>query len=227
MARFFNFTINRSGSLKDRSKSQFEQWADSYDRSWLNHFLFRPSYIAMMEEIAAWHAAHPGRFRVLDIGCGTGTLAGLLARSSWPVETVGLDFAAAMCVQADQKARLTGSNGRARFVNADSEHLPFSDESFDFVSCSNSFHHYPHQQAAVSDMRRMLKPGGRLMIIDGFRDSVVGWFVFDVVIDHIEKEVHHASWTTVHEYFVKAGFDGIRRRKFNFLFPALATIGDR
>ena len=42
-------------------------------------------------------------------------------------------------------------------------------------------------------MGRVLKPGGRLMIIDGFRDSIWGWFIYDVCVATVEGDVHHAS----------------------------------
>ena len=75
-------------------------------------------------------------------------------------------------------------------------------------------------------MRRVLRPGGRLILLDGFRDNAIGWFVFEVAIARIEKDVHHATWQEVNSFFVEAGLRNIRRRKFNFLFPVLVTTGD-
>ncbi len=222
-----NPTMVSPEEMKQNAKTEFEAWAGSYDRSLLNHFLFRPSYIMLMEEIARWYVEHRCPFRVLDIGCATGTLTGLLARSGWSVEVVGLDYAENMCHNARQKAMASGVSDTVRFVNADSEELPFATESFDIITCSNSFHHYPNQQRAVCEMHRLLTPGGRLIIIDGFRDCVIGWFVYDVIIDRIEHQVHHAPWPVVHGYYEQAGLQDIRRRKFNFLFPAFATIGDK
>ncbi|HEY3245483.1 MAG TPA: class I SAM-dependent methyltransferase [Phycisphaerae bacterium] len=212
--------------FKQEARRQFEQWAESYDRSLLNHFLFRPAAEAFMEEIARWRLEHSHPLRVLDVGCGTGTLAGLLLRSGWPVEVVGLDYSPNMCRQAAVKARAAGAAQRARFVTGDSEHLPFPDSRFDVITCSNSFHHYPHQQAVVLGMRRLLAPGGRLMIIDGFRDNVIGWVAFDVIIARVEKHVHHAPWTQMRDYFREAGFVNIRQRKINFWMPLLVTTGD-
>ena len=245
-----------SADIKVRAKHQFEAWSDSYDRSVLNRFMFRPAYVTAMEEIARWCDEHRRSFRVLDIGCGTGTLAGWLTASPWPVRVVGMDYAEGMCRAASAKAGAKarhfsfsanpedrgqpgGSStcpqprlpveekvGCPVFVCADSEHLPFADASFDVVTCSNSFHHYPHQQAVVNEMRRVLRPHGRLILIDGFRDIIVGWVTFDVIIARVEGRVHHAPWTVVRDYFKAAGFTGIRRRKLNFWFPLLATIGD-
>ncbi len=239
--------------MKSRAMREFERWAQTYDRSLLHHFLFRPSYVVLMEEIARWRSGHTRPFRVLDIGCGTGELAAMLAHSAWPVEVVGPDYSPAMCRQARAKS----SGGRdaaggttnatagdesasgtrlaqaaedtarkARFAAADSEFLPFADATFDVVTCSNSFHHYPHQAEVVRGVRRVLRPGGRFILIDGFRDNVVGWVVFDVIIDRIEGQVYHAPWSVIDGYFREAGFGHIRRRKFNFWMPLCATIGD-
>lgn len=211
---------------KSQAKRQFEAWADSYDRSLLQRFLFTPSYLVLAEEIHNWvRTTGAQSFSALDIGCGTGTLVGRIAASSWDVQAVGLDYAPSMCIEAGRKATAAGVAGPAAFVAGDSEHLPFADASFDLITCSNSFHHYPHQQNVVVEMRRLLRPGGRLILIDGFRDNVVGWVVFDVIITRVEKDVYHAPWSVIHDYFVNAGFTDIRRRRFNFWFPALATIG--
>ncbi|MCP4590826.1 MAG: class I SAM-dependent methyltransferase [bacterium] len=218
-----------AADMKSLAKHEFETWADSYDRSLLNHFMFRPSYAAFMEEIGGWYEVHRRPFRVLDIGCGTGTLAEWLAGSSWPVRVVGMDYAEAMCREASAKAGRNGQGRRtdpARFATGDSEHLPFDAGSFDIVTCSNSFHHYPDQQAVVNDMRRVLKPDGRLILIDGFRDNIIGWVTFDVIVGRVESNVYHAPWSAIHNYFRSAGFSSIRQRKLNLWFPLLVTVGD-
>lgn len=212
--------------MKSTARTRFDLWAESYDRSLLHHFLFRPSYLVFMEEIARWHDRNPRPFRVLDVGCGTGELAALLAASNWPVQAVGLDYSPSMCELAAAKAERIAGPDRPGFVAGDSEFLPFASGSFDVVACSNSFHHYPHQADVVHEARRLLRPGGQFILIDGFRDNVIGWVVFDVIVGHIEKDVHHAPWSQIDGYFRDAGFVGIRRRKFNFWMPLCATIGE-
>ena len=81
-------------------------------------------------------------------------------------------------------------------VQGDSQRLPFASNTFDVVTSSHSFHHYPHQDQAVAEMHRVLRPGGRLMIIDGYRDAPWGWFIFDVCVAGVEGSVHHASART-------------------------------
>lgn len=211
--------------MKERAREEFEAWAGTYDRSLLNRLLFRPSYLMFLEELQAWRGDRDEPFDLLDVGCATGTFNAMLAATSIPARMVGLDYSPAMCREAAGKARRTGVVDRVRYVTADSEFLPFADASFDVVTCSNSFHHYPDQQKVIHAFRRVLRPGGRLMLIDGFRDNVVGWVVFDVIVTAVEKEVFHAPWSTIHDYCVRAGFREIRRRKFNFLAPALLTVG--
>jgi len=215
----------RHDRFKDQALKEFNDWAESYDRSLLNHFLFEPAYLVMMEEIARWRLGHPDPFRLLDVGCGTGTFAHLLSNSPWPVTVHGLDYSPAMCALAGTKRGMVAESDRAVFIAGDSEHLPFPDASFDLVTCANSFHHYPHQQAVIHEMHRVLRPGGQLFLIDGFRDNTIGWVVFDVIITRIERSVYHAPWHEIDGMFRSAGFTSIRRTKFNFLFPLLLTVG--
>lgn len=213
--------------MKNRALDEFERWAATYDRSLLHHFLFRPAYRMTMEAIADWHAEHPNPFRVLDIGCGTGELALLLARSGWPVEVIGLDYAPAMTQQAHTKAQQSGLEQKAKFLAGDSELLPFAESSFDFVACANSFHHYPNQARVVSLVHTLLRPGGRFLLIDGFRDNPMGFVVFDLIIPAVEGKVYHAPASVIDGYFRDAGFTGISRRRLNFWMPLLATMGEK
>lgn len=220
-------TRSEAADMKDRALAEFERWAATYDRSPLNYFLFRPAYRVTLEAIAEWHAANPRPFRVLDIGCGTGELALLLARTDWPVEVIGLDYAPAMTQQARAKAEQFGVGANVKFVAGDSEFLPFASGAFDFVSCSNSFHHYPAQARVVSRVHTLLNPGGRFLLIDGCRDNPMGFVVFDVIIPAVEGKVYHAPAKVIDGYFRDAGFERVSRRKFNFWMPLLATLGEK
>lgn len=217
---------SRSADFKNQARNEFDNWADSYDGSLLNLFLFRPSYLVMMEEVAKWRVGHPDPFRLLDVGSGTGTFARLLAQTDWPASVVGLDYSPRMGHESAEKASKLTDARRPNFVTGDSEHLPFADDSFDVLTCANSFHHYPRQSAVVKEMKRVLRPRGRLILLDGFRDNAVGWFVFDVIVTRVETAVYHAPWHEIDDAFRSAGFGHIRRRKFNLLFPVLATMGD-
>jgi SAM-dependent methyltransferase len=104
------------------------------------------------------------------------------------------------------RRRWQALRNRAVPIQGDSERLPFGDGAFDVVTCTNSFHHYPHQDWAVAEMYRVLKPGGRLFLLDGYRDRFWGWLIYDVCVAALEGDVRHASTRDVRELLRGAGF---------------------
>lgn len=208
---------------KAKARIHFEQWAGYYDRSWLNELVFFPSIRRCQEEILRWQQQTPGPYRVLDVGCGTATLLAILSRDPLAERLIGLDYSPSMIRQAAQKRDRLESREKLGLVVGDAERLPFPDTQFDVVTCCNSFHHYPHQSVAISEFRRVLRPGGMLVLIDGFRDNVVGWVVFDVAVTLVERDVHHAAWSDVRRMILEAGFSRIRQHKMNVLAPLLVT----
>lgn len=215
-------------AVKKRARHEFDSWAKTYDRSIVQHLLFQPAYRMFMEELYQWRRQSADGFDALDIGSGTGSWLAMIAGSPLPSRVlVGLDYSAAMCGVAHAKAQAI--DDAPVFVNGDSEHLPFGDGSFDLVTCSHSFHHYPNQAAAVREMRRVLRPGGRLMLIDGFRDNVIGWVLFDIFITRAEStpegRVFHAPWSLMRQYFIDAGFSDIQQRKTGIWAPIFLTMG--
>ncbi len=111
---------------------------------------------------------------VLDLGCGPGDGAARIA--SLGGVAVGLDYSQGMLDRARAEPALTG-----RLLRGDAGRLPFADASFDKVVCTNSFHHYPQHVAALREMRRVLRPGGVLGLVDPRKDHLFGWAAIDVV----------------------------------------------
>ena len=98
----------------------------------------------------------------LDIGCGTGFLSLELAARGHRV--TGIDFAPAMLALAKKKAVEAGA--AIRFEEADAENLPFAPASFDLVITRHVLWTLPHPEAAIDEWIRVLRPGGRLAVID-------------------------------------------------------------
>ena len=125
--------------------------------------------IRTSEERAAWDRvfalALGGRDRIdaLDIGCGTGFLSLELASRGHRV--TGIDFAPAMLTLARGKAAEAAAD--IRFEEADAEALPFAPLAFDLVITRHVLWTLPHPEAAIDEWIRVLRPGGRLAVIDG------------------------------------------------------------
>jgi ubiquinone/menaquinone biosynthesis C-methylase UbiE len=100
---------------------------------------------------------------VLDVATGTGNLA--MALSPHVKRVVGLDITPGMLEMAVQAAQERGIDNISNH-GGDVEHLPFRDSSFNVVACRFSFHHFPEPIKSISEMARVLKTGGKLVIED-------------------------------------------------------------
>ena len=109
---------------------------------------------------------------LLDCGCGTGPMISLLHEKDSSKHYVGLDLTPKMIEVAKSK-NLKGTE----WVVGDCEALPFEDESFDVIICTNSFHHYPNPQSFFNSAKRVLRPGGRLVLQDYTAPAPVLWLM--------------------------------------------------
>jgi ubiquinone/menaquinone biosynthesis C-methylase UbiE len=205
--------------IKSQASREFNRWSVGYDQSVLQWLLFKPAHRSIISRLRARVDETP--LTILDVGCGTGVFAARIAEEIPSAMIWGLDLAAGMlCGGLDRWRSL---RGRARAVQGDSERLPFPDRAFDVVTCANSFHHYPDQKQAVAEMGRVLKPGGRLFLLDGCRDSAWGWLVYDVCVAAVEGDVHHAAASDVRKLLRGAGFTQISQKIYHRPAPFLLT----
>lgn len=131
----------------------YDRLAPQYDARW-------NKYIRATLALALEPLDLAGDERVVDIACGTGELEReLLAR--WPrLMLTGIDVSHNMLRQATDK-RLA-----VDWLRADSAQLPFADRSFDAAVCANAFHYFRSPERALTEIRRVLRPGGRFVLVD-------------------------------------------------------------
>jgi ubiquinone/menaquinone biosynthesis C-methylase UbiE len=206
---------------KHQATAEFNRWSESYDRCVLQWLLFGPSHRALVRRIRALGGDRP--VRILDVGCGTGVFAARLRDACPEARIWGIDLVAGMLAKGARRWRAHAA--AVQPVQADSERLPFPAGAFDVVTCANSFHHYPHQDRAVAEMHRVLRPGGRLLLIDGYRDALWGWFIYDVCVARVEGDVHHASAERLRRLFTQAGLEAIAQKVYRGPAPFLLTEG--
>src|SRR5205085_10921846 len=120
---------------------------------------------ALRETLIELAAPAPGE-KVLDVGCGTGTLALALKSRMGTGEVNGVDASPEMIEVAKEKAAKAGSE--FDFQVALIEAIPFPDATFDLVTSSLMLHHLPDdlKRTGLDEIRRVLKPGGRFMAMD-------------------------------------------------------------
>ena len=131
----------------------------------------RIGYDLSVEQLEAWRQAHADaavvqRGSVLDVGTGPGFLA--LLFSGMGHRCIGVDSSEEMLKAALLQAR--GSGSQCSFMHADAAELPFVDESFDVVVNRHLLWTLPEPLAALREWVRVLRPGGRLIVIDGMWD---------------------------------------------------------
>lgn len=118
---------------------------------------------------------------VLDLCCGTGDLALALAGAG-SSRVIGADFAHPMLVKANGKAA-----AKTGFLEADALRLPFADSSFDLLTAAFGFRNLVNYEYGLREMRRVLKPGGTLAILefteppDGFVGNMYRWYFRQVL----------------------------------------------
>ncbi|MFT6765014.1 MAG: ubiquinone/menaquinone biosynthesis C-methylase UbiE [Candidatus Aldehydirespiratoraceae bacterium] len=151
----------------------FDLWSASYDRPGLQQTTYRPIHDAVLERL---EGLSPDR--ILDLGCGTGQLTQRLHTTFPAAGVVGIDLSDGMLEKAAERLDADDRGGTTGFVRANAQCLPLAPGTLDVITCTESFHWYDDQEAAVVELSRLLRPGGRLIIasiatVTGFADEAI------------------------------------------------------
>jgi ubiquinone/menaquinone biosynthesis C-methylase UbiE len=191
-------------TIAARVRREYAEQAARYDRRWAAYLR------ASMELVRPW-LAEEAAGALLDVGCGTALL--LDALRGWgmtPGRYVGADPSPEMLRLA---AARIGDGVRAAAVCAPAEALPFGDRAFDTVVSISSLHYWPDPKAGLREMRRVLRPGGRIIVADWARD-----FATMRLMDAVTRLKGHAIVRTYAEREIgalleEAGLRVVRSRR--------------
>lgn len=142
----------------------FDAIAERYD--FLNHFL-SAGIDRRWRRLAIRSLRLAGSERVLDVCTGTADLAIEAARARPPaLRVLGVDFAGAMLRVGKQKIDRQGLSGRVALVRGDATRLPVADRSVDALTIAFGIRNVENTAAACGEMERVLRPGGRVAILE-------------------------------------------------------------
>jgi ubiquinone/menaquinone biosynthesis C-methylase UbiE len=155
-------TTAQSDPVKQQVAAHWGRRAAHFDEDF-GHSIRTPAERAAWDRIFDLVLGGRDALYVLDAGCGTGFLSLELASRGHRV--TGIDFAPAMLAEARRKA--AERDAAISFEEADAEQLPFAPGSFDLIVSRHVLWTLPHPEAAIREWIRVLRPGGRLAVIDG------------------------------------------------------------
>lgn len=145
--------MEREAEVIRTTREYFDSNAKDYDNSPDGRFV-RCMYREIVDRAAAKNPTS-----VLDVGCGNGNI--LMQLLDIGAALYGLDLSPNMIAEAERRL-----GERASLTVGDAERLPYEDHTFDLVICNASFHHYPHPDAVLGEIRRVLKPRGTFILGD-------------------------------------------------------------
>jgi ubiquinone/menaquinone biosynthesis C-methylase UbiE len=205
-------TSNEHNSLKESVKNQFARNAEKYVVS-ETHAKGEdlPLLVEWLEPKADW--------LVLDIATGGGHVTKQV--SPYVSQVFATDLTKEMLATAQKHVKTDCDN--VWFIVADAENLPFLDESFDAVTCRIAAHHFPNPQQFFREAARVLKPGGKFLLIDNVAANEDRIDEFVNKLEKLRDESHVRcyrvdEWT---EWAKDASLDlkKSRTRKKTFDFP--------
>ncbi|MEI6326852.1 MAG: methyltransferase domain-containing protein [Candidatus Roizmanbacteria bacterium] len=201
--------------LEKHSIEEFSSWADNYDNP-INSITFRQTNTHIVKLLDPRHHSS-----LLDVGCGSGLLIQYLLDTNRNMKLYGLDITPKMIEVAKRKFQ---SHPQVEITLGSAINMPYADNTFDYVTCASSFHHHPDPLESTREMVRVLKPGGKLLILDMCIEGLLRkiFFAFENFY-HNEGKVFRLTNKEMRDLYQKVGLNEIVQS--TFLYFTLVTVG--
>lgn len=161
----------------------------------------------------------------LDLGCGTGwAVRHVAALLKGRGRFVGIDISKGMIEKA--KSDSVGIPD-VEFYEANADKLPFENDAFDNVICTNSFHHYIQPLEVLKEIRRVLKTKGKIYILDVTADDFFIIWINKMVKAREREHVNFYSTAEFAHMFDQAGLKHIQSRRFKIYYPLKVHVGGK
>ncbi len=212
--------MNKKNSIEKISEQQFDKWAVKYEKGvWNKYFTKSIKHAVQLANIQKTS-------KVLDLGCGTGKLSILLTENPFIEQIIGMDISQNMIRQAKYKQKYFRLGDKVNFMVGNSNNLNFDNGYFDYVFCLNSFHHYPSQSKVLEEVFRVMKSGGRFILLDPFRDNILRktWAVALKKIFN-EDYADYQTKSAIQEMLLNCGFHNLHQE--TYLYFTLFTISEK
>tara|TARA_B110000908_G_scaffold171920_1_gene236534 strand:+ start:4939 stop:5661 length:723 start_codon:yes stop_codon:yes gene_type:complete len=189
---------DKDTSKKEQIAAMFNSISGKYD--FLNHFLSLGIDILWRKRAVRLLKNHQPKL-ILDIATGTGDFA-IEALSLNPEKIIGVDISEGMLSIGREKLIKKNLTDKIELLSGDSEVLPFEDNFFDAVIVSFGVRNFENLEKGLSDMLRVLKPGGKVVILEfskpkSFPFKQIYQFYFQWILPKIGKLIskNHAAYT--------------------------------
>lgn len=154
----------------------WDYWADKYDKLWVQKYSLTPTRQMILREL---HALLPdgGKYRVLDVGCGTGQLLREMQQqfAGVDLELTGIDISLKMIEEAKRK-----SSGISYYCKG-VEELADGAVEYDLLVCTHSFPYYPDKMGVIARFAGLVKPGGYLLMAQASENTLYDHLVMPFV----------------------------------------------
>jgi ubiquinone/menaquinone biosynthesis C-methylase UbiE len=187
-------------------RQQYDSLASAYDRRWNWYVTNTLSFLKTWVNLSASEI-------VLDIACGTGEFERMVLSENPNQQIVGVDISEEMLAIAQQKLH---NYANVSFQAGSASALPFPDQSFDAIVSANAFHYFEDPVAALAEVKRVLKPNGKVVILDWCKDFLL-CRVCDIALKWTDP-AHQQCYTQdeFHDFLTSSGFNIDASAKIRF-----------
>ncbi|MEI0798650.1 class I SAM-dependent methyltransferase [Brachyspira intermedia] len=196
------------------SKEHFNKQASIYDEK---DTIYYSKYGKISCNYVSEYLKNIDYNKLLDIGSGTGYLINML-KDKEMTEFYGLDLSEEMIKIAESK-----NIKNAQFILGSANKLPFDDDTFDIVTCIQSFHHYPYPNEAMREAYRVLKKGGLYILSDTGVGGIAAWIDNHILFKIMKSgDCHTENKEGISKLMIKNGFKVIDKKQIKgFIYSVI------